>query len=263
VQGSNPIESVSIIGTGNVAWHISRALFQNGINIKHIISRSQKSAEELASAVNALGLSAISQINELSDIYLLCVVDDAIEEISTLLEVRNAAIVHCSGSVNLEILKKYHTNCGVFYPLQTFSKGLEMDYQEIPFLLEASNSQLMSQLEKMANSISGLSQEADSEMRLKMHIAAVFACNFSNHMNTIAWQLLQDIGLEYSFLGPLLKQTYRKLESTPPLLAQTGPAVREDLDTLEKHINALELRKEEQEIYKLITENIIKYSKRK
>ncbi|MEX0981440.1 MAG: Rossmann-like and DUF2520 domain-containing protein [Bacteroidales bacterium] len=263
MQKPGKIKSVTIIGAGNVGWHMARAFHQTGIDVLDVVSGTQHHAEELAKMVSATPRTQIDGIAREPDLFLVCVNDDLINEIIGKFSGKETLIAHTSGSTGTEIFQNAVENYGVFYPLQTFTRGNEMTYNTIPFLVEGSSPELVQQLKGLADRISGIVYEADSEARRKMHIAAVFACNFSNHLAAIAHDLLIEAGLKFELLHPLMEETIRKLKTMDPASAQTGPAVRNDIKTIEKHMITLEGRPEEQQLYRLLTESITRYRKKK
>ncbi len=256
MQETEEIKSISIIGVGNVGWHLSQALHEAGYEIKHIVSRSQEKLESLVQKLCTIHLTSIDQVQEEPDLYLICVQDVYIPEISASLSSSQSIVVHTSGGSDLKVFSAKQDKYGVFYPLQTFTKGNNMDWSEIPFLLEADNQSTLNKLKVVANRISGKYNFADSSARLKVHIAAVFACNFSNHMATIADSLLKKEGLDFKIVYPLLKETIKKLDRMSPDEAQTGPAIRNDAVTMERHMELLKEFPEWQEIYRLISKSI-------
>lgn len=236
------MKTISIIGTGNVASHLYKAFSkntQNGIDVRIINSRSLE------------GLPPIS------DLILISVKDDVIHETAQNLKGRGKVIAHTSGSVDMNVLKGCSDHIGVFYPLQTFSKGKELNYSEIPFFIEGNDPETIKLLEEYARCISDHVKPADSETRKILHIAAVFSCNFSNHLVTIADKLLREKGMDYKILLPLLKETVRKLEELPPDEAQTGPAVRKDLKILSSHEQMLSCQPDLAKIYRQLSDSIM------
>ncbi len=262
MQKSREIKSVTVIGAGNVGWHMAKAFYQTGINVLDVVSGTQLHAEELAKIVSAIPRNEIDSIEREPDLFLLCVKDDLLNEIIGKFSVTKAIVAHTSGSTGTVIFQNRVRNYGVFYPLQTFTRGNEMTYHTIPFLVEGASVQTAQQLKGLADRISGIVYEADSEARRKMHIAAVFACNFSNHLAAIANDLLLETGLRFELLNPLMEETIQKLITMDPASAQTGPAVRNDNNTIEKHMITLEGRPEEQQLYGLLTESIKRYRKK-
>lgn len=263
LQKYNEIQSVTIVGAGNVGWHMARALYQAGIVIDHVVARTRKHAEELAGMVSAVPLTSVAEIERVPDMFLLCVNDDALGQVVKEFFGFDALVAHTSGSSGKEIFQDRKGKFGVFYPLQTFTRMNEMTYGNIPFFVEGTSTEVLGQLKKLAELISGIVYEADSERRRILHVAAVFACNFSNHLAAIADELLATAELNFELLLPLMEETNRKLKSLDPVSSQTGPAVRNDRKIIEKHLLSLEGMPKEQELYRLLTENIIRYRNRK
>jgi len=259
VQDPEEIQKVAIAGTGNIAWHLARAMHRSGMDITHIISRSMPRAAELSKDVSATPLDNPENVREQPDMYLLCVSDDALPEVQEAYSGKGPPVVHTSGSTGIGVLSADKNTTGVLYPLQTFTRGVEMTYDRIPFLVEGSSEKVALRLEQLAGKISRVVHRVNSQQRRQLHVSAVFACNFSNHLSAIAERLMQQSGLSFDLLLPLLEETTRKLRDKSPLEAQTGPAVRNDLTTIEKHMEALGNLPEEQEIYRLLTESIMRY----
>lgn len=234
---------IYIIGSGNVATHLLRAYSEAGID---------------ATPVNPHTLDGIS---DTPGIGIIAVKDDAITEVASRLASKGfSCLAHTSGSVGLEALAGTASATGVFYPLQTFSKERELTYSDIPFFIEGSSPEVEEELTKLACIISKDVRHADSQMRRKMHVAAVFACNFSNHLIAIADRLLQEDGADYRVLLPLLHETVAKLDRLSPSEAQTGPAARHDRKTMDAHENMLSSTPELRDLYHTISESIIRQS---
>lgn len=233
---------ISIIGNGNVASHLKKAL-------------------EDKTEVMMINPHTLANIPDESEIIIICVSDKAISEVAGKLSYSDKIVVHTSGSVPMDILKATTSNIGVFYPLQTFSKGLEMNYDDIPVFIEASNPDTKERLKKLAALITEDIREADSETRKKLHLASVFACNFTNALARISEDLLKDSGLDFSTLLPLMRQTVKKLEKLSPSQAQTGPAVRKDKGIISTHLQMLENKPEIKRLYHDITNLIYEKSK--
>lgn len=263
VQDSEEIKKVAVVGTGNIAWHLVRALSHSGIEITYVISRSMNRAEALAEYVSAIPLDDPGKVVDQPDLYLLCVSDDALPMVQATYAGKGSLVVHTSGSNGIDVLDQAGNETGVLYPLQTFSKGVEMTYDHIPFLVEGSDKYTTFRLKHLAERISQQVECIDSQQRRTIHVAAVFACNFNNHLSVIADKLLREAGLDFDLLRPLVEQTLSKLMTITPLEAQTGPALRNDQATIEKHLDALGNNPEEQELYRLLSNNILRYRKKK
>lgn len=249
---------VSFIGSGNVATHLALACVNNQIVVKDIYSKTYSNSEVLAKKCNA---NPVQNINELSndiDLLIIAVSDNALLNISAELEHLKCPIVHTSGSTSLEVLNSQNHTYGVLYPLQTFSTHKELSIKSVPFFIESNSDELIELLKEFCKKLGASSQMITSEQRLNLHIAAVFACNFSNRMYSIANELLQKHNLDFELLKPLIKETASKIEYISPIDAQTGPALRNDTLTIEKHLAALSSEKHLFDLYKAISEDIIK-----
>lgn len=225
---------VAMIGSGNVAYHLSRAL--NG-----------------KTEVRMVNPRTLEGLPGKPDIILIAVTDTAIREVAEKLKGTEALVAHTSGSIGLEALNGISSHIGVFYPLQTFTKGIDPDYSEIPILIEGSDPETSEKLKSLAHLFTARIEDADSEKRRKLHLAAVFACNFTNALAGISRDILAESGIDFSLLLPLMKQTVKKLEILTPKEAQTGPAVRGDRQVIESHLAMLESKPEAKEIYAKIS----------
>lgn len=253
---------IGIIGTGNVAWHLARAFENAGHVITDIYNRDIRKAKHFAlDFFNAKATSKLNFNDSNAQIFILAVSDDAIAEIAPeILLPKNAILVHTSGSVAMAALGYARTeNQGVFYPLQTFSKGKAVNFSEIPIGIEAENKMTENALNSLAKSISNKVQLMDSRDRRTIHLAAVFACNFTNHLFTISKGILENRNLNFDLLEPLIVETLNKSLEIGPNNAQTGPAKRGDFETLDNHFQALSNNPEIAEIYRAISQNIIDY----
>ena len=250
--------SISIIGAGNLATQLGLALHKEGYLISQVYSRSQKNASLLSKKLKAEAISDLKKLSSDSTIYIIAVKDDALELVAKQLKLKDKIVVHTSGSVSMEVLKKSSKNYGVFYPLQTFSKEKKSDFKIIPICIEANNSNTSTTLEYFAKSISGNVKRVNSEQRKKIHLAAVFACNFSNHMYAIAEQLLGKDKLSLDLLKPLIEETANKIKNARPSKVQTGPASRNDKKTMDAHLKLLSKDKNLQKMYELISKSIVK-----
>ena len=254
------IESVVIIGAGNLATQLALALTTKGIGVKQIFSRTIEAAKELAEKVNADFTNDLSKVVTDADLTIISVKDSAMEEVlMNLLLDKNRLVVHTAGSISMEVLGKYSNNYGVFYPLQTFSKSREVDFSTIPICIEAHHSSALVQLQALAQRISSSIHPINSEQRKALHLAAVFANNFANHMYLIASETLRDKGLDFNLLTPLIQETAAKVLTMHPLDAQTGPAMRNDPIIIESHLKMLQDQPEFQKIYNFVTESIHRY----
>lgn len=255
------MKKVSFIGSGNVATHLAKGFRAKGVQIKQVFSLNLAKAEMLAKAVNAQGIDDISllDIHDV-DVIILSVKDDIIEQIAGHFDSKNAIVVHTSGTVSMKSLIT-HKNHGVIYPLQTFSKCKEMDLSNIPFCVEGNSQEVCDKLMKISAVISNDVRKVDSLARKTIHLSAVFACNFTNHMLAVADKILHESEQDISILKPLIEETIKKALSSSPEEVQTGPAIRKDYDVIEHHISRLDGNPLLQNIYRDISESIINWKK--
>ncbi len=242
---------VVLLGAGNVASHLLRA-FKQGTNIEvvQLYARSEKSLIPFKKSV-----STTNNLDHLkpADVYIIAVADDAIASVSKKLSLKNNLVVHTSGSVDMSALVGDFRK-GVFYPLQTFTKGAIVDFSTIPICLESESNEDLLVLEKLASSISNEVYFINSEQRENLHVAAVFVNNFTNHLYHIGQQICDQNNVPFEILKPLIQETASKIEKVTPLEAQTGPAKRKDAQTITRHMH--QLPKKYKEIYDLITKSI-------
>ena len=249
---------VVIIGSGNVATHITKALYAVNVQITQVWSYHYKNALVLANQVKAQAIAKLKDIDKGADIYLIAVKDDAIAEVVAQLYKFKGLVAHTSGSVDMNIFKGSFENYGVFYPLQTFSKIKELSFATIPLCLEANNKSALQSLIDIANRLSSNVIEVSSEKRKILHLTAVFACNFTNHLYALANEILKANQLEFDILRPLINETAAKIQNALPSEVQTGPAIRNDNETLNKHKQLLNKQPALLEIYKTLSESIKK-----
>ena len=246
--------SIVILGTGNVAKHLFDAFTaQNGVEIIQVYGRSQNALSYFKNQINTT--SDLSNIKE-ADIYLIAISDDAISEVSEFLVGKKGLMAHTSGSIPMNALPNKHRR-GVFYPLQTFSAIRKVNFKEIPICIEAENKEDNELLNELASVISDKVIQIDTDQRKALHLAAVFANNFTNHMYHAAQEICIQNDVSFGLLFPLIKETAAKIQDLSPLDAQTGPASRNDTGTLEKHLSQLK-NKKHKKIYTLLSESILK-----
>jgi predicted short-subunit dehydrogenase-like oxidoreductase (DUF2520 family) len=251
---------ISFIGSGNVAWHLAPALDNAGYTVREVYGRDEKSAKALVGRLyQAEVKDSLDFSNSASSVFFICVSDDAIEEIvQEIVLPENATLVHTSGSQPLVTLAYAATSkIGVFYPLQTFSKQKKIEFSDVPVFVESLDADTEKVLMKMAKAVSNKTQVIDSNKRMALHIAAVFASNFTNHMLTVSKNIMDVSGLPYEWLKPLIAETITKSLAIGPEAAQTGPARRGDLEILDKHLALLQNDEQIAELYKLISQHII------
>lgn len=254
---------ISFIGSGNLAWHLAPALDNVGYTVKEVYSQNPKHATALVGRLYQAGVKATLDFSTSpSDVFIISVSDDAIQDIvREIILPEDSILVHTSGSQPLSVLGFAATpNIGVFYPLQTFSKAKKIDFKDVPVFIESDSEEVTQVLTKMGKSISNEVKKITSHDRKALHVAAVFASNFSNHMLTIAKEVADKNGLDFELLKPLIAETLNKSLAIDPEKAQTGPAKRGDLEILDNHIEFLQDEPEIAEIYKIISQHIINQS---
>ena len=247
--------NIVFIGAGNVATHLSQAIRGAGFQVLQIYSRCIDSAKSLGSLLKCSYTTELKNVKTDADVYIFSVTDAVLPAILAAMPPNNGLWVHTAGSVPIDVFQGYTNRYGVLYPLQTFSKQRKIDLSEVPFLIEANSYDDLELLDHIAGCLSDNVVFMNSEKRKYLHLAAVFACNFSNHLYTIAAGILEKQGIDWRLLQPLFTETASKLYDIPPVEAQTGPAVRGDQVIMEQHVALLEdelIRK----LYYLISESI-------
>ena len=243
---------VVIIGSGNVAQHLIKVMqIAANANLVQIFARNKESLLHLIDEDKIT--SDYNAIKE-ADVYIISVSDNAIAEVAENLPFQNRLVVHTSGTSELSVLDAKNRK-GVFYPLQTFSKSKEIDFSSIPICLEAENGEDFKTLQSLSQNISEKVFAISSEQRKSLHVAAVFVCNFVNHMYTIGNQICEEHNVPFEVLKPLIMETAQKISTLKPEDAQTGPALRNDTKTINKHLEFLK-ESNYQELYKLLTQSI-------
>ncbi|HPR58249.1 MAG TPA: DUF2520 domain-containing protein [Bacteroidales bacterium] len=255
------INSAVLIGAGRVATQLGRVLKLNGIIIVQVYSRTQASATELAKKLGCQAASGSEKISPGVDLYIISISDDAISEVAKKLNFSDSIVVHTSGSVDLDVLKTTSGKTGVFYPLNTFSKNRETDLKKTPICVEAVDKQTESELAALGQLISDDVRIINSEQRSNIHLAAVFASNFTNFMMVNAAEILDKAGVSFDILMPLVEETISKLKIISPRDAQTGPALRNDVSILKKHLNMLGNDPARQMIYDVLSGQIKEFFK--
>lgn len=242
---------VTIIGGGNVATHLANAFSKTDeVSLVQVYARNIEQVEhlkEVTSITNSIELLTKA------DVYVIAVSDDAIGDVSRKIEQKNGLVVHTSGSVAMQSLQNTGRK-GIFYLLQSFSKDKEVNFNEIPFCLEAENEEDLQLLETLAKTIGKKIYRINSEQRKRLHVAAVFVNNFTNHMYKIGADICNEHQVPFEVLLPLIQETAQKITELSPDAAQTGPAKRNDQKTIQDHLALLNAK--QQEIYKLITKSI-------
>ncbi len=257
---------VVIIGSGNVASVLVEKFIEiEKINIVQIFARNTIEGSNLACKTKNATTTNDPRTLAKADIYIIAVNDGSIASVSSKFDFSpNDIVVHTAGSVSMDELSSNIKNKGVLYPLQTFTKGVNVDLFTTPFLIEANNVKTLNTLREFASLISSQVIVVDSKQRVRIHVAAVFACNFVNHMLAISEQMCDAAGVEVDLLHPLVEQTIDKvlMYGEKAVDAQTGPAVRNDFRTKTRHLEQLDKEPILKNIYKIISQNIWETSKK-
>ena len=269
---------IVLIGAGNLATHLGKALRAAGHDMLQVFSRTMQSAETLASLLDAEPLTDIAQVRDDADVYIFSVKDSALlqlvaqlcrHEADGLVEdgavnaLRKAkkgeherVFLHTAGSMPLSVFKGMAQHYGVLYPMQTFSKQREVDFSIIPCFVEANDEFAQKQIEGLAREISGRVYQLSSEDRKYLHLSAVFACNFANHCYAISQELLEEHGIPFDVMLPLINETAAKVHEMKPKDAQTGPAVRYDENVIGKQSKLLENHPHFKKVYDSMSKSI-------
>jgi len=257
------IRSVVIVGSGNLAEALARAVAASRFDLLQIYGRNRSRVAEVARIAATEAATDPGHLAS-ADLYLIAVSDTAVTEVAAALPAPEGAIVaHTAGSVPIDALGTRFARRAVFYPFQTFTQGRPVDFARIPILTEASSPEVWAELDLFASGLSGKVVRADTQMRSQVHLAGVFACNFANHMYVLGAETLRGTGLGFDLLGPLIAETAAKaLDSDDPRLVQTGPAVRHDRATQQRHLRMLADNPSLQRIYSSISEHIWEISRK-
>jgi predicted short-subunit dehydrogenase-like oxidoreductase (DUF2520 family) len=253
---------ISFAGAGRVASALCRALSQAGHSIGLIVSESGTSGKSLAESCNASWSDELRYTDK-SDLIIVAVPDHRLKEVLSGIKCPPGTLIaHTAGSSGLDIFPDNITNRSVFYPLQTFTSGREVDFRELPVLIQSSDAKSYSILAGIAESLGCKVYEVDAEQRRMIHLAAVFANNFSNFMLTSSKEIISETGFSFELMKPLIRETFSKALAMGPENSQTGPAVRNDINTIEKHMELLSFSTELKKLYIELTEAIIHHYKR-
>jgi predicted short-subunit dehydrogenase-like oxidoreductase (DUF2520 family) len=251
---------IILLGAGNVATHLGFALKKAGHEILQVYSRSASSSLELSKKLKSKPVTDVAKISSLADFYIISISDTSLPGFIKSFPVKHKTIVHTSGSVGINVFKKKFKSCGVFYPLQTFSKDRKINLGEVPILIEGNNSETFDGIKKIADTISPYVFQTDSATRKTIHLSAVIANNFTNHLFVLAEKILARKNIPFPLLGPLLHETVIKAILLTPGESQTGPAKRGDTKIIEEHLKMLKKDSSLTKIYKLLSESIEKES---
>lgn len=250
--------SISIIGSGNVAQHLIKAIEKSKqLELVQVFARNSEDVSDLISSEQIT--SEISALKE-AHLYIISVSDDAIQSVSNSLIFKDQLVAHTSGSVAMDDLSDFNRKA-VFYPLQTLSKKKEVDFTTVPLCIEAQNEADLHLLTQVAHHLSDHVYNVNSEQRKSLHVAAVFVSNFTNHLYKIGNDICTEHQVPFEILKPLITETAKKIQTLAPADAQTGPAKRNDSTTINKHL-AILTDENQKEIYKILTKSIIDHGKK-
>lgn len=249
---------IVIIGSGNVATHLIQAFSKNEtVDLIQVFARKKENL--LSFIAPAKIVDNLSDLKE-ADLYIIAVSDDAIEQVANQISFENKLVVHTSGSYDFNGISTKNRK-GVFYPLQTFSKNKAIDFKTIPLCLEAENEADYAVLEKIAKSVSDKVYQINYRQRQSLHVAAVFVNNFVNHLYHIGSEICDNNQVDFGILKPLIEETANKINQLPPKEAQTGPAKRQDFNTIERHLNFIS-DDNQKNIYQMLTQSILSNGKK-
>jgi predicted short-subunit dehydrogenase-like oxidoreductase (DUF2520 family) len=246
---------IVIIGTGNTASVLGRKLKKAGHHILQVFGRNSGEASALAYELDTESTNYWNVVNRNADLYILAVSDIAIAEVFRELQLSEKTVVHTAASVSKDILKDGAAHYGVLYPLQSLKKDLGY-IPEIPMIIDASDQKTLGMLDVLAHTISDRVVEADDETRVKLHLAAVMVNNFTNHLFALVEKYCREEGLDFYLLLPLIRETASRLDHVSPEKSQTGPAIRGDYSTIDKHLVLLDKYPQLKKIYQLFTQSI-------
>jgi len=246
---------VVIIGTGNAASVFARLIRKKGHTISQVYGRNLVKAEALAEQVHSTAVADLTALTRNADIYLIAVADKAVNKVVEQLIVNDHLVLHTTASLSKDVLKELSHRYGVLYPLQSLRKEMDLN-TPVPLLVDGNTPEVLLEIEAFARELSATVVRADDETRVKLHVAAVFACNFTNYMYLKSAEYCEAEGLRFSLLQPLIEETATRLRGFHPSEVFTGPAVRGDMATVNKHLSLLEAYPHLHAIYKEISEKI-------
>ena len=249
---------IILIGAGNLATHLAKALLKAGHDILQVYSRTQKSASQLTAIVGGEPIVDIRKVRDDADLYIFSVKDSVLCDLVSLVckGKEDKVFLHTAGSMPMSVFDGVSRHYGVLYPMQTFSKAREVDFSAIPCFVEANDASSHQVIEEVARQISSKVYELSSEKRKYLHLAAVFACNFVNHCYALSQKVLEEQGIPFEVMLPLVDETARKVHELSPRDAQTGPAVRYDENVIRSQALLLENQPLLKDIYERMSLSI-------
>lgn len=250
------VKTITLIGTGNLAWHMVKMLKQNEFIIQHIADRTIEKAEAMASEIKCSFSDLTTEFPQ-TDIYIICVKDDAIKEVAQQIYSEGKLLVHTSGGTSSEVLKFNRNKYGVIWPMQTLVKGNELNYKNMLMAITGSDEETTKLLGDFAKSISDKIEFVTDEQRAVLHMTAVWVNNFTNHLLDIASDILEENNLKFDLMMPMINEMMEKIGTVDPEFLQTGPAKRGDMTTMEKHMHLLSGHPEWKQLYYELSRSII------
>lgn len=249
---------IVLIGAGGVATNLGKALVKANHNIVCVYSRTLESAKILADKLNcSYTNNLISGLPQDADLYIISIVDDYVTEVINRIKIPyNAILIHTAGSLPINILEGKTSRYGVMYPLQTFSKDKDVDIEKVSVFIEGNSEQTVCDIERLASTLTRKIYKLSSNQRKFLHLAAIFACNFCNHCYTISEKILDNVGVPFDVMLPLINETIVKVQEIGPKASQTGPAVRGDKKVVNEHLEMLGKDRNLAEIYRLMSKSI-------
>jgi len=258
------VNDVIFIGAGNLATNLAKALKKTNYRIVQVFSRTRESASTLAKIVDADSVTELAEVRKDASIYIVSLKDSVLtDKVAEIVNGKpDALILHTAGSISISVFEGYAAHYGVFYPMQTFSKMKEIDFKSVPCYIEASSAEDLIKVKQLAESVSDHVEECSSEQRKYLHLAAVFVCNFTNHLYDVADCFLHEHQLSFNGLLPLIDETARKVHEIKPGEAQTGPAIRFDENVIHMQSALLHDHPVWQDIYNLLSKSIHENNKK-
>ena len=252
--------TITLIGAGNVGYHLGKRCYKKGLVIDQVYSRNIENAQFLAKKIKARPVDDLREIKAISDLYIIAVKDDAIEGVAAKLGqnkgMKQQLVVHTSGAASSQTIAKYFKNFGIFYPLQTFSKNRKVRFSTIPICVDGRNKSVRKKLVIVGKKISKKVAIITDKERGIIHVAAVVVNNFSNHLFHLGREITTTEKINFNLLKPLILETVLKIETQAPYDMQTGPARRNDQKTIKKHLDYLQKFPEYAQLYTLLTKSI-------
>ena len=247
---------IALIGTGNVATVMGRWSIKKGHEVVHVVGRNPEHATALASEFNC-SWSGFNEINAVSpDLFIVAISDSALYDCAATFHTNPVPVVHTAGSVSIDVLKNISSKFGVLYPLQSLRREMQQ-IPEIPLLVDGNSPDMIAFLKNFAGSLSSFVEHAGDEQRLRLHAAAVIVSNFTNHLYSLGEEFCIKEQVNFNLLKPLILETAHRIMNASPTQVQTGPAVRKDIQTLDKHLRLLNNHPKLRTTYMRLTDSIM------